>query len=181
MQIKDYHGDYGVSLPQNVSIPMLKPCVIPCPSKGIGIIKLPRKNNFIALEKSNYNASSVMELCLNEMKVILSGVKSGRAGAAGGFMLPNTKSRNLSKIRENERILTIRKNSVAMALSYRSKDGKVKEYNSVYTDLLMRYLSSRCCLTLDQALLARLPTPPLLRSNLVLAQRELLCPKPPQK
>ena len=151
IQVKQYSGNYckvaneilGVSFPPNVTIPPLKPCVISCPTIGIGLIKLPRKNDFIVLEKSNFNSSSVLELSLNEMKIISSGKQSSRAGAAGGFMFPGAKSSNLSKVTENERLLSIRKNSVAMALSYRGSDGKVKGYNSVYTDLFMRRLSSK--------------------------------------
>ena len=151
MYVNEYPGDYrkdandisGVSLPPNVSIPLLKPNVISCPSKGFGVIKLPRKNDFIVLEKSKFNSSSILELSLNEMKIISSGIQSSRAGAAGGFMLPGSKSSNLSKITENERLLSIRKNSVAMALCYRGADGTVKGYNSVYTDLFMRRFSTK--------------------------------------
>ena len=151
MQVKEYSGDYskdandisGVSFPQNISIPSLKPCVITCPSEGMGLIKLPREKDFILLEKSNFNASSVLEFSLNEMKVISSGKQSPRAGAAGGFMYPGAKSSNLSKKTENERILSIRKNSVAMSLSYKGDDGKVKSFNSVYRDLFMRRLTSK--------------------------------------
>ena len=151
IEVKQYCGNYakmsndvsGVGFPQNVRLPDLKPSILGCPKNGIGIIKLPRGNDFIVIEKSNFNKSSIMEMCLNEMKIISSGLKSPRAGAAGGFMLPHLKSSNLSKVTENERLMTIRKNSVAMSVSYRNSDGKVKGYNSVYTDLFMRRLTSK--------------------------------------
>ena len=77
------------------------------------------------------------------MKNISAGIKSPRAGAAGNFMVPDSTSRSLSKITKNERVMTVRKNSVAMSLSYRNNKREVKDSNSVYSDLSMRRLSYR--------------------------------------
>ena len=134
----------GVSLPENIHIPYMKPNVLCCPNECIGLIKLPRYNDFIMISKSNFDEISVMEQSLNEMKSICNGEMSSRAGAAGGYMLPSMQCKSLSKVTNNERVLSIRKKSVGMSVSYRNKDGDVKGRNAVYNDLYMaRYSATK--------------------------------------
>ena len=132
----------GVSLPNNVSIEQINPNIISCPSFGYGFIKLPRGDDFILIEQSNFTDTSILSTSLQEMKYISKGILSPRAGAAGGFMLPDSFSRSLSPVTKNNRCLTKRKNSVAMSLTYSNYNNETKGRNAVYKDLHMRRLSS---------------------------------------
>lgn len=150
IDIKKFNGDYrktsndvmGVSFPQGVDITKINPIIIDCPSDCIGLIKLPQGNDFIIIENSNSKQLCKLEMSLNEMKSISSGEMSSRAGAAGGFKIPSIKSRSLSVSTQSERILSARKNSVAMSVTYRNKEGFIKGYNSVYNDLYMKRYNS---------------------------------------
>ena len=127
----------GVGLPNQILIPQLKPNIIECPDSGFGLIKLPRKKDFIIIVKSNFDEISVLEQSLNEMRDISRGKLSTRAGAAGGIMLANSPCKSLSPITSNDRVLCARENSTGMSVTYRNKEGIVKGRNAVYRDLLM--------------------------------------------
>ena len=132
----------GVSLPDNVSMEQINPNCMSCPSFGFGYIKLPRGDDFVLIEASNFTDTSILSTSLEEMTYISKGVLSPRAGAAGGFMLPGAISRSLSPVTNNHRCLTTRKNSVAMSLTYKNHNNETKGRNAVYKDLHMRRLSS---------------------------------------
>ena len=133
----------GVGLPSNVHIQFLKPNLIECPKNEMGIIYLPRNNDFIILVKSFFNKLSVLEQSLNEMRDISEGKMSPRAGAAGGVMLPTSKCQSLSKVTENDKVLCARTYSTAMSVTYRNRKGEVKGRNAVYKDLFMTRYSSK--------------------------------------
>ena len=143
--VKEIHKDYrklansimGVSLPNQVLIPSLKPNLIECPETGFGLIFLPRNNDFIIMVKSSFDELSVLEQSLNEMRDICYGKMSSRAGSAGGIMLEHSKCQSLSPVTQNDRVLCVRENSAGMSVTYRNKEGKVKGRNAVYRDLLM--------------------------------------------
>ena len=132
----------GVSLPENIHVPSMKPNLIKCPDTDFGLIRLPEKNDFIIFVRSEFCEISILEQCLNEMKPISKGETSPRAGSASGFMIPSKQCKSLSNVTRNERILCIRNNSVGMSVAYRNKDGDVKGRNAIYNDLYMsRYTS----------------------------------------
>ena len=133
----------GASLPNNISIPLLNPNVIECPLKGFGVIKFPRGDDFLIIENSNFNEQSLINVSIEETRFISKGITSPRAGASGGFMLPNEVCKSLSPVTDNNRILTMRKNSVAMSLTYTNKDGDSKGRNAIYKDVYMRRLTSK--------------------------------------
>ena len=134
----------GIGLPSNVVIPHLKPNIIQRPQNEIGLIHLPRNNDFIILTKSYFNKLSILEQSLNEMRDISAGTMSPRAGAAGGLMLSTSKSRSLSMVTQNDTVMCVRKQSTAMSVTYRNKVGQVKGRNAVYKDLFMtRYCSNK--------------------------------------
>ena len=148
----------GVSLPHNIKIPYLNPNIICCPEENFGLIKLPRKNDFVILVKSDFDNICILEQSLNEMSDIAEGKINSRSGAAGGIMLPGNNCRSLSKVTRNERILCARPKSVGMSLSYRNDKGEVKGRSSVYSDLYMtRYDSkSKYLLVLKSVALQRM-------------------------
>ena len=77
------------------------------------------------------------------MKEISSRKTAGRAGAAGGIMVPTSRCRSLSKVTKNDRVLCVRPRSTGLSLTYRNSQGIVKSRNSVYSDLLMTRLSAK--------------------------------------
>ena len=132
----------GVCLPNDATIETLKPNIICCPKDSLGLIRLPSNGDFVVIDKSNFDNISILEISLNEMKQISKGITSPRAGAAGGFMFPSGTSKSLSPVTQNQRLMTMRKTSVAMSLTYKNKDNIVKGRNSIYQDLYMlRYTS----------------------------------------
>ena len=133
----------GVCLPNDASINTLKPNTISCPKDIVGLIRLPRDGDFVVMDSSNFDNMSILELSLNEMKQISKGLTSPRAGAAGGFMFPSGTSKSLSPITFNQRLMTMRKTSVAMSLTYKNKDDVVKGRNSIYQDLYMQQYTSK--------------------------------------
>ena len=84
-----------------------------------------------------------MDLSIQEMEYISTGIMSSRAGAAGGFMVPNATSKSMSPVTREERLLINRKNSVALSLTYRNKEGMTKGRNAIYKDMHMRRLNSK--------------------------------------
>ena len=133
----------GVCLPNDANIASMKPNTISCPENCTGLIKLPNGMDFVIIEKSNFNGISILEMSLNEMKKISKRKTAPRAGAAGGFMLPSGKSRSLSPVTKNDRMLVMRKKSVAMSLVYKNEEKVVKGRNSIYQDLYMDRYSSQ--------------------------------------
>ena len=151
MEVKEIFHNYnevatsimGARLPPNMDISTLNPNVVSCPDYEFGLIKLPRKNDFIIITKSQFNELSVLEQSLNEMKYISKGAIASRAGAAGGVMLPFNECRSLSKVTLNDRVLCARKKSVGMSVSYRNNEGVVKGRNAIYNDLYMKRYDSK--------------------------------------
>ena len=151
IKVKEIHENYqqmadsvlGVGLPTSVQVPSLRPNLIECPQNEMGLIYLPRNNDFIIMVKSCYNKLSVLEQSLNEMRDISRGKMSPRAGAAGGVMLTTSKCRSLSKITENDKVLCVRNRSTALSVTYRNRNGEVKGRNAVYKDLFMTRYSSK--------------------------------------
>ena len=132
----------GASFPNDFDITFADPNIISTPDDGYGLITFPDSDDFIVTERCNFDKLAVLEVCLNEMSHISNGVMSPRAGAAGGFMLPSSQSKSLSKCTQSSRLLTKRKHSVGMSLSYMGSDNLPKGRNSIYSDLKMRRLSS---------------------------------------
>ena len=60
--VEDYNNEakkvMGVTLPNDASLPILKPNIIACPSDGVGLIKFPRSNDFLVIEPSNFDEKS---------------------------------------------------------------------------------------------------------------------------
>ena len=151
INVKEIYRDYseiatsvmGVNLPLNVDVTTLNPTLICCPEQCFGLIRLPRKKDFIIITKSNFNELSVLEQSLNEMKYITNGTVSSRSGAAGGVMIPHHQCRSLSNVTKNDRVLCSREKSVGMSVSYRNKDGLVRGRNAIYNDLYMKRYDSK--------------------------------------
>ena len=133
----------GVSLPNDTHVPLLNANLIKCPKEGFGLVRLPRKNDFIVLVKSGFDDICILEQSLNEMSLIGEGKINSRAGAAGGIMLPFNNCQSLSKVTRQERLLVARPKSVGMSLSYRNYKGEVKGRSSVYNDLYMTRYNSQ--------------------------------------
>ena len=134
---------FGVGLPENITISSLDPNIIRCPQHGFGLIKLPNKNDFVVMVKSDFCEMAILEQCLNEMKSISKGTLSSRAGAAGGIMIPYNKCRSLSQVTLNDRILCYREKSAGMSVTYRNKEGDIKGRNAIYNDLYMKRYNSK--------------------------------------
>ena len=151
MTIKEIFSNYntiaasvmGVGLPNDISIPLMNPSLVSAPEHEFGLMKLPRKNDFIVIVKSNYDKISILEQSLNEMRDICYGKISSRAGAAGGIMLPDNQCKSLSKVTTNERVLCVRSKGVGLSLTYRNYDGAVKGRNSIYNDLYMSRFNAK--------------------------------------
>ena len=132
-----------MGLPSHIQVSSLKPNLIECPEDEAGLIYLPRNNDFIILVKSEFNELSVLEQSLNEMRDISSRKMSSRAGAAGGIMLTHSSCQSLSRVTQNDRVLSVRTKSAGMSLTYRNMNGEVKGRNAVHSDLLMTRRSSK--------------------------------------
>lgn len=110
----------------------------------IGVIDFQRKNNFMIITPSSISDTDDISMAKHESSYIQKMTYAGRAGSAGGFVLPDTNSHSLTKCTQKPSTVFIsHKKGVGASVVYENMDGDIKLFNGIYNDILMRRLSRK--------------------------------------